>query len=130
MDPSFCLYWPGVHSKRVGVLRYNSLPTPLFYFVTLLNTGTKGKVTVIRGKHDFKSLVNRERDGERQWLDGRHKKAKQKQNSFVFDFSFPPPQPHCCFHSCCCDCVCVSTVTNKEVQIKSTIFRTTLCLLV
>lgn len=86
MDPSFCLYWPGVHSKRVGVLRYNSLPTPLFYFVTLLNTGTKGKVTVIRGKHDFKSLINRERDGERQWL-GIKKLNKSKTALFLIFLS-------------------------------------------
>lgn len=34
MDLSLCLHWGGVHSKRVGVLYYNSLPTPLFFFLS------------------------------------------------------------------------------------------------
>jgi len=61
-----------VHSKRVGVLYYNSLPTLLFLIgsLPLLNTGMKGKVAVKNGKA---CLVNRDRDDER-LVSGRQEK--------------------------------------------------------
>lgn len=70
------------------------------------------------------NLVYRERDGEGQRVGGR-REAKGKHLCFN-----SPSSLSLLFLSCCRDCVYISTVTNKEVQIKNTIFRTTLCLLV